>query len=66
MLSRVRVLPHVRDACLNYMPRDVAGRHYDRYQYTDEKRTAWLVWELEVNRLAGETQTVTSLTRPNW
>ena len=30
---------------MNHIPSDVGSKHYDRYQYLDEKRDALKVWQ---------------------
>jgi integrase len=43
-LPQLGVPADIRDRLMNHIPADVGTKHYDRYQYLDEKRTALDAW----------------------
>jgi integrase len=51
-LARDRVPPHVREAVLNHASQKVNERHYNRYDYLDEKREALDRWAQHVVEVA--------------
>lgn len=44
-LPQIGVPADIRDRLMNHIPTDVGSKHYDRYQYLDEKRAALLSWQ---------------------
>jgi integrase len=44
-LPQIGVPADIRDRLMNHIPSDVGSKHYDRYQYLDEKREALLSWQ---------------------
>lgn len=44
-LPQLGVAADIRDRLMNHIPTDVGTRHYDRYQYLDEKRAALAAWD---------------------
>jgi integrase len=45
-LPQIGVPADIRDRLMNHIPSDVGSKHYDRYQYLDEKREALLSWQV--------------------
>ena len=43
-LPQLGVAADIRDRLMNHIPTDVGTKHYDRYQYLDEKRAALNEW----------------------
>ena len=53
-LARIGVLQEVRNRLQNHALDDVGSKHYDRFDYLDDKRAALQGWDLEIRRaLAG-------------
>jgi integrase len=50
-LAKLKVLPHVAEACINHLPSTLV-QTYDRHPYQEEKRTALEVWAEHVKKLA--------------
>jgi integrase len=44
-LPQLGVPADIRDRLMNHIPADVGTKHYDRYQYLDEKRDALTAWD---------------------
>ena len=44
-LPQLGVPADIRDRLMNHIPTDVGTKHYDRYQYLDEKRAALMAWD---------------------
>ena len=44
-LPQIGVPADIRDRLMNHIPTDVGSKHYDRYEYLDEKRAALLSWQ---------------------
>jgi integrase len=44
-LPQLGVPADIRDRLMNHIPTDVGTKHYDRYQYLDEKRGALKAWQ---------------------
>lgn len=47
---------HERDLLQNHARHDVSSRHYDRYEYLDEKRAAVARWDAWMRELLGSSQ----------
>jgi hypothetical protein len=45
---------------MNHIPSDVGSKHYDRYQYLDEKRAALFSWQTALSTILGGEQVSTS------
>jgi integrase len=61
-LAALRIPKEIRDRCLNHIPSDVGSKHYNRYDYADEKRSALTRWSLELSSiLHGTSENVTPL-----
>jgi integrase len=43
-LPQMGVPADIRDRLMNHIPTDVGSKHYDRYQYLNEKRAAMNLW----------------------
>jgi integrase len=55
----------IRDRMQNHAQKDVSARHYDRYSYLPEKRTAIATWEAYMDRiLAGDLDNPVTALRP--
>ena len=48
-LPQIGVPADIRDRLMNHIPTDVGSKHYDRYQYLDEKRAALLSWQSDID-----------------
>jgi integrase len=44
-LPQLGIAADIRDRLMNHIPSDVGTKHYDRYQYLDEKRAALVAWD---------------------
>lgn len=52
-LPQIGVPADIRDRLMNHIPSDVGSKHYDRYQYLDEKREALLSWQAALSTILG-------------
>jgi integrase len=50
-LPQLGVAADIRDRLMNHIPSDVGSKHYDRYQYLDEKRAALVAWGASVSAI---------------
>lgn len=50
-MSRIGVLKEIRDRVQNHALHDVASKHYDRFDYLDDKHAALVGWEWEIRRI---------------
>ncbi len=50
-LPQLGVAADIRDRLMNHIPSDVGTKHYDRYQYLDEKRAALVAWDASVSAI---------------
>ncbi len=50
-LPQLGVPADIRDRLMNHIPTDVGTKHYDRYQYLDEKRAALVAWDHSVSAI---------------
>ncbi len=50
-LAELRVPKEIRDRCLNHTPTDVGSKHYNLYDYQDEKRDALNRWAVALGAL---------------
>jgi integrase len=51
-MARLKVLPHVREAVLNHAKQSVNERHYNPYDYDEEKGEALVKWAQHVAAVA--------------
>jgi integrase len=59
-LSRLRVPAEIAELCINHKPAGVK-RVYDRYDFLDERRQAFLLWGQYVSNLSGDQSNVVPL-----
>ena len=52
-MARIKVMKEIRDRIQNHALHDVATKHYDRYDYLDEKRHGLELWQNELQRIIG-------------
>lgn len=52
-LPQLGVAADIRDRLMNHIPTDVGTKHYDRYQYLDEKRGALKAWQSSLQSILG-------------
>lgn len=50
-LPQIGVPADIRDRLMNHIPADVGSKHYDRYQYLDEKRAGLLSWQAALSAI---------------
>jgi integrase len=50
-LPQIGVPADIRDRLMNHIPTDVGSKHYDRYQYLDEKRAALFSWQTAISTI---------------
>ena len=50
-LPQIGVPADIRDRLMNHIPTDVGTKHYDRYQYMDEKRAALTTWDASLSTI---------------
>jgi integrase len=55
-LPQIGVPADIRDRLMNHIPSDVGSKHYDRYQYLDEKRAALFSWQTALSTILGGEQ----------
>jgi integrase len=55
-LPQIGVPADIRDRLMNHIPSDVGSKHYDRYQYLDEKRAALFSWQTDLLTILGGEQ----------
>lgn len=55
-LPQLGIPADIRDRLMNHIPADVGTKHYDRYQYLDEKRIALIAWDAAVSACVGGAQ----------
>jgi integrase len=55
-LPQIGVPADIRDRLMNHIPSDVGSKHYDRYQYLDEKRAALFSWQTDLSTILGGEQ----------
>jgi len=53
-MARIKVMKEIRDRIQNHALTDVADKHYDRYDYLDEKRFGLNKWEIELKSLISQ------------
>lgn len=53
-LAELRVPKEIRDRCLNHTPTDVGSKHYDLYDYQDEKRDALNRWAIALGTILSD------------
>ena len=52
-MARIKIMKEIRDRIQNHALHDVATKHYDRYDYLDEKRHGLERWENELMKIIG-------------
>ena len=52
-MGEIGIEKSIRDRIQNHALNDVSSKHYDRYDYLQEKKTALLVWEKYLIELTG-------------
>ena len=50
-LPQLGIPADIRDRLMNHIPTDVGTKHYDRYQYLDEKRAALMAWDASLSAI---------------
>lgn len=55
--GKLKVEPHIKDRLLNHAAKKVSDKHYDQWQYLDEKRAALESWEQLVVEMIGTKST---------
>ena len=50
-MARIKIMKEIRDRIQNHALGDIASKHYDRYDYLDEKRNGLERWENELRRI---------------
>lgn len=51
LMGEIGISKEIRDRIQNHALNDVSSKHYDRYDYLNEKRAALSLWEEELNRV---------------
>jgi integrase len=57
-LAELRIPKETRDRVLNHIPGDVGSKHYNRHDYTDEKRDALNRWAITLASILNESGAV--------
>jgi len=57
-LPQIGVPADIRDRLMNHIPSDVGSKHYDRYQYLDEKRAALFSWQTAISTILNGEQVI--------
>ena len=53
-LAELQIPKEIRDRCLNHIPSDVGSKHYNKYEFHDEKREALKRWAAALEAIISE------------
>jgi integrase len=57
-LAELRIPKEIRDRVLNHIPQDVGSKHYNKYDYADDKRAALTRWAVAIESVLDESGAV--------